>query len=156
MEKRLITEIVEEPGLKTIHTKEVTVHHRDCSQVSNSEDTATASETEDTITPGQGSKPPGEDTQHSVFHEEGAATGEDLHMEVGGQDQSNPSPAFEGFSFWDVITGGGNSSEKRSQHFSTDDEAENSVSSQVGSIVNSVLGLATESTKSKVKKVKNS
>ena len=54
-EKTAITEIVEEPGLKTIHTKEVTVHHRDCSQVSNSEDTATASEAEDTITPGQSS-----------------------------------------------------------------------------------------------------
>ena len=94
-----------------------------------------------------------------VLQEEGANVGKDLHMEASEQSQSDPSIGFEGFGNWETLTGGGSQDsqkriEKRIAQFSTDDEADESISAQVGSIVNSKLGISTEKDRKKVQKVK--
>ena len=113
----------------------VDFHHRDCSQIVvesvESEDTITASEAEDQITPGQRSPLPQDDGQSSLLQEE-SDSGEDHHISSF-PDQSQHSAESQGI--WSLVTGRGKS--KRAQS-STDDESE-TIGLIVGSFVNSML-----------------
>ena len=137
----LISEIIEEPGLKELHTDSVVVqvHRRDCSQpekkVSESETTATASETEDVIIPAQRNTTPKDSGQSPL--QEKSDIGEDCPMDL--DTQSQPQLSAESSGFWGSLAERGAGKLKRAIGLaglsSTDDELDHTVGQKVGSAV---------------------
>ena len=102
---------------------------------SESEETATASEIKELITPGQRPAPPQDDLLSETLPLVTSNIGEDPLLILSDPNQSQPSASNESQGFWYTVTGRG----KSKRVSTTDDESENIISLQVGTFVNSLL-----------------